>query len=651
MKTLTFRAPCACPAAHGVAAAVLCLASAAAGAQTQNQLPDVVVTATRFAESAAPLPFGVSVITAQDIRQAGVGTVNEALIKLLGVVGRQDFYGGGDYVLDLRGFGATADNNQAVILDGIRLNEADLGGTRLAGIPIDSVARIEVLRGSGAVLYGEGATGGVIVITTQAGQDQARRNSAALYAGLGSHRLRELRGSTTLVTGDFSFDAAVHQRDSDNHRDNFQSKTDGMTLGGQWSPSNLRLGLRYAQDALDTGLPGALSNAQFAANPRQTNTPNDRASIDNARTSAFAELTLGNWQLAADLGQRSKSLDSNQSGFAFAYEIDASHYALRARHDARFGTLHNVLVVGTDYGRWEREVLGVFGSLAEQTSRALYVKDDLSLPGGTRVSVGLRTEKIDKAITTAPSLGGRQQAFELGLSQALGSSATVWGRAGRSFRLANVDEFSFTNPALDIRPQTARDLEVGLRWAQSAYQLEARLYRSNLTDEIGFDPAGNGPFGPASGANINFDRTRRQGAELEAAWAASRMLNLRANLALRKATFRSGPNAGQDIPLVPQQSLSLRADWQPAAGHRLSGGVNWVGSQHPDLANQCNIPRYAVADLRYAYQWRNVELAVNLNNLFDRQYFTQAFACAGSSATSLYPEAGRTAMVSARVGF
>ena len=96
---------------------------------------------------------------------------------MLGVPGRLDLYGGGDYALDLRGFGITADSNQVVVVDGIRINEADLGGTRLAGISIDSVERIEVIRGSGAVLYGEGATGGVIVITTKAGRGTARKKS------------------------------------------------------------------------------------------------------------------------------------------------------------------------------------------------------------------------------------------------------------------------------------------------------------------------------------------------------------------------------------------------------------------------------------------------------------------------------------------
>ena len=55
------------------------------------------------------------------------------------------------------------------------------------------------------------------------------------------------------------------------------------------------------------------------------------------------------------------------------------------------------------------------------------------------------------------------------------------------------------------------------------------------------------------------------------------------NLGLRKASFRSGPYAGRDVPLAPRRTLALRADWTPAAGHRVGGGVNWVSTQHPDF--------------------------------------------------------------------
>ncbi len=637
MKTRNLRAP--------LAALPLAVLATLSHAQS---LPETVVTATRFTEEAASLPFGVSVITADAIRAAGATTVNEAIMRLLAVPGRLDLYGGGDYSLDLRGFGSTSSSNQVIVLDGIRLNEGDLGGTRLAGISIDSVERIEVLRGNGAVLYGEGATGGVIVITTKAGAGKTRHSGASVYAGAGSNRLREVRANATVAAGGFSLDLNGQKRDTDGHRDNFRSETDAGGLTAQWSNDFLRVGVGYDQDALDTGLPGALSAAQFQANPKQTNRPNDFARIRNERSRVFAEAVVSDWTLAGDAGWREKGLRSN----FYEYDVDATQLALRARHTKKWGFYTNAFVVGYDYGRWERDVLGAYGSLATQKSRAWYIKDDLTLQGGTRLSAGWRTERIAKDLDdgfSVSTLGDRLHAWELGVSQPLLPTTTAWARVGTSYRLANADEFSFTNPSLAIRPQTSKDLEAGVRWAQGAYKLEARLYRSALTDEIGYDPIAPGPFGP--GANINFDPTRRQGLEFDGGWTVNRQLSLSGRLALRQASFRSGPYAGKDVPLVARQTLALRADWTPAAGHRLTGGLNWVGAQKPDLANQCRMPSYATMDVRYAYQWDKVELSLGIGNLFDRSHYTQAYTCVSGVTNGIYPEAGRTFTAAVRVAF
>jgi iron complex outermembrane receptor protein len=101
-----------------------------------------------------------------------------------------------------------------VIVDGLRLSEADLGGTRMAGIPIESIERIEVLRGSGAVLYGEGATGGVIVITTKAGSGKQQASGATLYGGAGQRRpARPARQRRREHGQGFTLDAYAQKRE------------------------------------------------------------------------------------------------------------------------------------------------------------------------------------------------------------------------------------------------------------------------------------------------------------------------------------------------------------------------------------------------------------------------------------------------------
>lgn len=639
--------------------AVLPLALASAlptFAQTQNtpQLKETVVTATRFAESATGLTFGVSVITADEIRKSGATTVNEAISKLLGVPARLDLFGGGNHTLDLRGFGTTANSNQVVVVDGLRVNEADLSGPSLSGIPVDSVERIEVLRGNGAVLYGEGATGGVIVVTTKAGKGAKRINTAQIYTAVGSYGLRDVSTSATVAAGNFSLDVAANRRESDNHRDNFHSTVDGLSLTGQWSNDWLRMGVRYGRDAVESGLPGGLTAAQYEANPRQTLTPLNKGSIDNQRQGIFAEASVGDWQLAADFGSRTKTYVSRSPAFTYQYDVKASTLGLRARHEVTGASLSNALVLGMDNNDWQREVSGAYGSLSHSDSRAFYVKDDLTwLSTGTRLSVGLRSERLAKDGTSPiVALEGHQQAWDLGLSQALSTDVTAYGRIGRSFRLANTDEFSFTTPLIPIKPQTSKDMELGARWSYGEGKAEVRVYRSDLNNEIGYDPLfPNSNSFSGFGANVNFDPTRRQGLELELSHALTKTVGMRLNAALRKASFRSGNYDGKDVPLTPRRTLAVQADWQLAAAHRLSGGVNWVGEQHPDFANACTMPSYTTLDARYAYKFKNAELSLGISNLTGHKYYSQAFRCSSGTTSAIYPEAGRAVTAALRVNF
>lgn len=659
MKTSNLSARTCVPSR--LAAIPLILAAAfpvLAQSQTSPTLKDVVVTATRFPESAASLPFGVSVITAEDIRSSGVNSVNEAVMKLLGIPGRLDTSGGNNYTLDLRGFGVTADSNQLVIVDGLRLNEADQATAGLASIPIDSVDRIEVLRGTGSVLYGEGATGGVIVVTTKAGAGVKRVNSAQLYGATGSNGLQDVRASAVLASGGYSVDVSADNRRSDGHRQNFASVSNNQAVSGQWSNEWLRLGVRAGRGSLDSGLPGALSAAAYAADPHQASTPTDSGSIKRENAGMFVEAGLGDWQLAADANQRSKEITSVFSGSPYGYNVDASNYSLRARHEGKAGSNTNVFVIGYDESAWDRIITksawspSSVGSVATADSSALYLKDDLTFSStGTRLSVGWRTEAIKKtAASSATDLNDRLNAWDVGVSQPVTKDVTVYGRVGNSFRLANVDEFSFTTPAVPLKAQTSIDLELGARWKLASGQVDVRWYRHDLTNEIGYDPAGVGPFGPF-GANINFDPTRRQGLELEVKQALSPSLDVRLNAAVRQATFTAGAYAGKDMALVPGQTIAVRADWRPAPGHTLDGGVNWVAEQRPDFANACKMPSYATVDLRYAYQFRNAEFALGVANLTDEKYYTQAYGCAAGVTTAIYPEAGRTVTASVRVKF
>ncbi|WP_395669152.1 TonB-dependent receptor [Rhodoferax sp.] len=630
----------------------------AVGAHAQTTpapaLKEVVVSTSRFEEPAETLPYSVGVITAKDIETSGAASVSEALIKVLGLPGRLDTSGGNNYAVDLRGFGTTAGNNQVVIVDGRRLNDQDSTGSNLSVIPIDTVQRIEVMRGSGAVVYGEGATGGVIVITTKAGLGVARRNSAALAASTGSFGLRELRSSATVVAGGLSLDVSGSDRSSDGHRDNFASTNNGAGATLQWSNDWLRMGAQTSRNIQSSGLPGALSAAQYAANPGQAKDPLNYGRLKSEIHGLFVEAIVGDWQLGLDYGERTKQQFAFYApSYTTDTTINATSTNLRARTDFRGAGVRHTVSVGADQGNWSYRDVGA--ATAQADSEAIYLTDDMHIPAsGTRISVGLRREAARKSKSDATTqVDDSLTAWHLGLTQELGRGLQAFGRTGKSFRFANVDEINFVTPGASLKPQTSRDVELGARWNNSTSRAELRWYRSDLESELGYDASAIGPYSAfgTDGANVNFDPTQRQGVELELRHALTPALAVHANAALREARFVSGRYTGKNMALVPARSLGAGLDWSVAAGHQLNLGLTWVGSQSPDFDNACTMPAYSTLDARYAVTNGPVELAVGITNLADAKYTTQAFGCTAGVTSAIYPEAGRAFTATAKVRF
>ena len=613
------------------------------------------MTANRFSESADDLPYGVSVIGSDAIARSGAATISEAITKILGIPGQLDLTGGNNNSLDLRGFGATSAQNQVVIVDGRRFNEQDSATAALSSIAIETVEKIEVIRGNAAVAYGEGATGGAIVVTTKAGMGVERHNAAQLTGTLGNFGLRELRSSAVLTSGAISVDVSASDRSSDGHRENFASDSNSLSSTVQWSNDWLRAGVQSGRNMLHSGTPGGLSQAQYDSNAYQANASYSTAfnQIKNENSGVFLEAAVGNWQFGADYGERTKNYDSEIPAYASSslYDVKASSTNLRARNENTLGNYKNALVLGLDSDVWSRNAS--WSGPSSATTNGVYVTDDLSLLStGTRFAVGLRTESLNKSDTASGAqLSDAQNAWNLGVTQSVGGGAHVYARTGESFRMGNVDEFSFVSAGTQLKTQTSRDTEVGARLVGAAGRAELRWYRSELQNEIAYDPAAAPPYGSYPGANVNLDPTVHQGVELELQRAVAADLTLRANAALRQSRFSAGLYAGNDIALVPNQTLAVGAAWTPTVEQTLDLGVNWVASQKVDFANQCSVPAYSTVDVHYAYAMRNTEVSLGVTNLADTKFYTFAADCIGSVPDGIYLEPGRAVMATVRLKF
>ena len=245
---------------------------------------------------------------------------------------------------------------------------------------------------------------------------------------------------------------------------------------------------------------------------------------------------------------------------------------------------------------------------------------------------------------------------QISLQQDLAQGYSVYGRTGRSYRVANIDENRcFVTPCPSfLKPQKSKDHEVGVEWLGKSTTFRASYFRFDIEDEVHFNRLAG-----AVGSNINLSPTRRDGFELQVTSKKVGDFDLGATYARTRAKFRSGTYggvnvAGNEVPLVPRERLALNVGWQ--ATQKTRATLNWmyVGSQHydNDQANRFRkMPSYSVTDLRVSHLVGHWTFAVGVNNLFDEKYYSYGIVNGTYTSFNAYPEDRRNAYVSAEYRF
>jgi len=685
-------------AAWAAVVAALVLPHSAGFAQPEDA---VRVNATRFPEEVRKLPASVSVITAGDIAQSAARTLPELLSSQAGIT-MKDFFGNNasSTGIDLRGFGVTGPQNTLILVDGRRLSDIDLSSAQWASIPLASVERIEILRGSGAVLYGEGASSGVINIVTRS--PLGRGLGLEAFGRAASYDTAEGQLLASYANDGFGVNASAYGYGSDGYRANNRNEQNNATFNLRWALGATTLDVRAGSDNQDLRLPGArrvqpsIGLNEYATDRRGAQTPLDYSSRDGKRAGLTLARRLGEAELAIGYDWRDKDQRAyfDQNGFP-RYQADTLELRSltpRLRIPFATGGWRHRLTLGADWNEWsydsQRSNLPENASQpinrvrASQDTQGYYFQDLIEVTPALQLVAGWRSERVkytasDTLDATAPGYffqtaatqaqaTQKQDAWELGLRYALGPAVSLFARAGKSFRFVNVDEI-YENDAFFaaqfqiLNPQHAITHEAGAELRGHAGSVRAALFRIDVQDEIHLDPFSTGV------GNTNLPPSRRQGIELEGSWQAAKDLRVTAGYAYTDARFLEGvlpggpfaigtdmPIAGKTVPLVPRHKFNAAFVWELGAATRLSGALTSLSSQFMDNDEPntlgVKIPAYSLLDLKLSRDFGWGRLALTLNNLLDADYYTYAVRSAFiADRYAVYPLPGRTFGVSAEV--
>jgi len=144
------------------------------------ELETITVTDSAISSELEGKANSITVITREDIEAAASTTVDELLRTSVGleVWKPQGVFGNASRVR-MRGF---ASSRATVFLkDGMPINRISCGETLHNEIPLDTVERVEVVRGGAGAMYGKGAMGGVINIVTRKAGDKPNAHASVTY--------------------------------------------------------------------------------------------------------------------------------------------------------------------------------------------------------------------------------------------------------------------------------------------------------------------------------------------------------------------------------------------------------------------------------------------------------------------------------------
>lgn len=603
----------------------------------ETTLKEVVVTATRYDENTAVIPANVSVITEKDIRESNAQNIPELLRNQVGVQVNDINGTGRFYTVDLRGFGETAPLNTLLLVDGRRVNQADLSGVDWMVIPLEDVSRIEIVRGGqGSVLYGDNAAGGVINIITKEGTGGLKGGANLAAGSYGTFK------AGSYVSGslkDLSLHLSGNYLASDGYRDNSKTVARDFDFHTVYPVKDyLKIDLSGGYHKDHTGLPGALTESDFAAGFSRTDSkfPNDFADTKDYYVRLAPELYFyGEDVFRLDTSFRRRDSLSFNSGdwgnFSGDSVIKTSAISPQVIIKNNFGSVKNSLTAGIDYQKVNEDIvddsiyfgfesLGIF-KLTEKTV-GYYAHDEVILSDGLSLSSGYRHERANYSFnpSTPESISMSTDLYTAGITYTYFKNSSVYASYSKSFRYPVLDElYSFITNTVNtaLLPQTANNYEIGVRHSLSdALSVHLNVFKIDTDREI--------VYNPVLYENENLDgMTRREGAEISFEAKATDWLTVRGGYTFLKAKIEEGMFEGKNVPNVPQHKATMDVVCHiTKEADAILNGI-YVGRRPfiSDFSNDfSNQNAYVLLNAKLIYRLKPLKAFLNLNNLTNKKY-------------------------------
>ena len=599
----------------------------------------VVVTAERGPERRDDVPAATSVLTREEIARIPAETLADLLAYLPGFHAYFAHPGAGTApMVTARGFfGAGEAEYVQLRIDGVPVSYPESGVADWRRLRAADVDRIEAVRGPASALYGDTALAGVVEVFTRRPPTDGVETSAAASAGSfgGASVDADVRAGKAGRTARLSANVSR----TDGERAHAAGETAGVDarFGGDTAAGNWSLALTGASYRRED--PGALPQSRIDADPFSSD-PAYRYDREATRRGRAAALWSGPdgplpWRVTVDGGLRRtelvrslplapglfdrtrRDLDTSDAGAALEAERLLNFGAVAGESRLRAGLEARREHLNGEYRPVDES--GVAGALSAAASGdrdllAAFLQQDWRPSSRVRVVAGIRWDRISDRFHGDASGQADHDAWSprLALSVRVGdlgrSPLSVFAAASEAFKAPTLDQlfdphpfpdfrggsFTVSNPGL--QPQRAKTIEAGLSRESTTLRYEASLYRTEVRQEIDFDPA--------TFRYVNIGRSLHRGVEASARWTLSPGWEPFLSWAwtrvdaLEGAGAGAGADAGKQLKNVPRQLVRGGLAVALPAGVRAQAVANALAGRYLDDANRFPLRDAVTVDVR-----------------------------------------------------
>ena len=560
-------------------------------------------------------------------------------------------------LIDMRGYGIEAGYQNVVInIDNQRINNIDLNSQMIGVIPINSIERIEIIRGSGSVSNGDGAMAGVINIVTK---DVADSTLSSTFGSDG----QEIYTLSSGFGNDF-FNMSIYLYDENldgysspdiqNKRD--EVKNSSQTIKANFTPiNNLKMTFGYDVIHNNAYLVGALTKEEFLSNPKQ-NSGNEYYNYDyDINRVSFKTNYQYNQNLSFDINffneDKSQHSINNSLEVNNTYDYDYEGYSISIPYQNQ-----SVLIKpGMQIFNGSRK--DSVGTLTKD-SQAIFLNAEFFdldwLNKNIILSAGIRYEEIDydwndgsTILKTNENLG----AWDIGINYKVNNNLNFFSNYNHAYQAPDIDRFfegtySFVAPYPltgrtfngFINSAKADTINLGLNFISSINQFQATLFYSKIKDEIVYNS------NPGKYRNENIDNSKKYGLEIFNQLKVNDDINVNIAYSYIKAEIGSnsqGFTKGKDMPGVPQNTVIANLNYKFLTFGNLNLNHTWkertyIFSDFNNNASQKQPPYISTnLSLNYKYKVENyvdsINISAGINNIFEHKNAIQGYV------DSLYP--------------